>query len=69
MVIVALLYAALIYLVFFKYKLLPWNKPLQLIALVVGVVILLGFLAGLENLTPASIQATTATQVVDIEVA
>ena len=66
MVIVALLYAALIYLVFFKYKLLPWNKPFQLIALVVGVVILLGFLAGLENLTPASIQATTATQVVDI---
>ncbi|MBW1688943.1 MAG: biotin/lipoyl-binding protein, partial [Deltaproteobacteria bacterium] len=66
MLIITFLYAGLVYLVFFKYKLLPWNKPFQLIALVVGVVILLGFLAGLENLTPASIQATTASQIVDI---
>jgi multidrug resistance efflux pump len=66
MVIIALLYAGLVYLVFFRFKLLPWNKPFQLIALVLGVVILLGFLTGLENLTPTSIQATTATRVVDV---
>ena len=66
MVIIALLYAGLVYLVFFRFKLLPRNKPFRLIALVLGVVILLGFLAGLENLTPTSIQATTATRVVDV---
>jgi multidrug resistance efflux pump len=66
MVTIAILYAAIVYLVFFRFKLLPWNKPLQRITLVIGVVILLGFLAGLENLTPSSIQATTAARVVDI---
>ncbi len=66
MVTIALLYAGLVYLVFFRFKLLPWNRPFQPIAIVLGVVILLGFLAALENLTPTSLQATTATRVVDV---
>lgn len=57
MVIITTLYCLTVYLVFFKFKLLPWNKATQLIALILGVVILSGFLVGLQGLTPASTQA------------
>ena len=57
MVIITTLYCLTVYLVFFKFKLLPWNKATQGIALVLGIVILTGFLVGLQGLTPASVQA------------
>ncbi len=66
MVVIALLYAGLIYLVFFKLEWLPWNRLSQLISLVIGIVILSGFLVGLENLTPNSSQAVVMGRVVDI---
>ena len=66
MTLVALLYGALVYLVFFKFRWLPWNKPSQLGSLVIGITILSGFLVGLENLTPASTQAVIMGRVVDI---
>ena len=56
MVIITCLYLALVYLVFHKWKLLPWNKTSKAIALVIGVVILSIFLVGLQGLTPASVQ-------------
>jgi multidrug resistance efflux pump len=57
MVIIATLYGLVVYLVFFKLKLLPWNKATSTLSLVVGVVILSVFLVGLQGLTPASQQA------------
>ena len=66
MTLVALLYGALVYLVFFKFQWLPWNRSSQLGSLVVGITILSGFLVGLENLTPTSTQAVIMGRVVDI---
>ena len=57
MVIIAILYCCLVYLIFFKWKLLPWNKATKLVSLVLGVVILSTFLVGLQGLTPSSQQA------------
>lgn len=66
MVIVTTLYCLTVYLVFFKWKLLPWNKATQGIALVLGVVILSVFLVGLQGLTPASVQAFITGPVTEI---
>ncbi len=44
MVIITCLYLALVYLLFFKFRILLWNKISQAICLIVGVVILAGFL-------------------------
>lgn len=66
MVIIALAYTALVYLVFFKFEWVPWNKGTRLIALSIGIVILSGFMVGLENLTPGSSQAVVMGRVVDI---
>ena len=46
MLIITTLYLLIVYLVFHKFKLLPWNKASQGICLVVGVIILSGFLVG-----------------------
>ena len=54
MVIITTLYLALVWLLFFKLKWLPWNKLSQALSLVIGVVIITGFLVGLQGLTPAS---------------
>jgi len=43
MVIILTLYIALVWLLFFKFKWLPWNKLTQWLCLIVGVVILSGF--------------------------
>jgi multidrug resistance efflux pump len=66
MVIITTLYCLAVYLVFFKWKLLPWNKATQGVALVLGVVILSIFLVGLQGLTPASIQAFITGPVTEI---
>ena len=66
MVIVTVIYVALVYLVFVKFQWLPWNRLTRLIALSIGIVILSGFLVGLENLTPSSTQAMITGRVVDI---
>ena len=66
MVMVALAYGALVYLIFFKLEWLPWNKPSQLISLALGILILTGFMVGLENLTPTTRQAVITGRIVDI---
>ena len=59
-------YLTIIYLVFFRFRLLPWNKITAGISLVVGIIIVAGFLTGLRNLAPASTQAATVTRIVEI---
>ena len=66
MVIITCLYLALVYLLFFKFKWLPWNRVSQIICLVIGVVILSGFLVGLQGLTPSSSQALISGRIVEI---
>ena len=66
MLIVTVTYLALVYLLFFKFKLLPWNKITQAICVVVGVVILTGFLVGLQGLTPSSTQGMITGRLVEI---
>ena len=66
MVIVSVLYLLVIYLVFHKFKLLPWNTASKLIALIIGVIILSGFLVGLQGLTPSSTQAVISGYVTEI---
>jgi multidrug resistance efflux pump len=53
MVIIALLYIGLVWLVFFRLKLLPWNWPWRIVSVILGVVILLVFVALLNTLTPS----------------
>jgi len=66
MVIIATLYCCLVYLLFFKLKILPWNKTSQMIVLVLGVILLTIFLVGLQGLTPASEQAFISGPVTEI---
>ena len=66
MLIVTALYVGVVYLVFFKLELLPFNKLAQAIVLVVGVVLLTVFLVGLQTLTPVSKQAVIAGHVTEI---
>jgi len=66
-VIITTLYLALVYLLFFKFKLLPWNKVSQGLVLLIGIIILTGFLVGLQGLTPSSVQATITGRIVEIE--
>ena len=56
MVIVLTLYLGGVYLIFFKWKLLPFNKFTGGFVVVLGVTILTVFLVGLQTLTPASVQ-------------
>ena len=66
MSVIAIVYGSFIYLVYFKFKLLPWNRLNQFILLVIGIVLSTGFLIGLENLTPKSSQAVITGRTVDI---
>ena len=66
MLIVTCLYLLLVWLLFFKLKWLPWNKLTQWISLISGVIILSGFLVGLQALTPFSIGGVIAGRVVEI---
>jgi multidrug resistance efflux pump len=66
MVIITCLYLIIVYLLFFRFKILPWNKISRVLCLVVGVVILSGFLVGLQSLTPSSSQAAITGRVTEI---
>ena len=66
MVIVSVLYLLCVYLIFHKFKLLPWNAVSKAIVLILGVIILSGFLVGLQGLTPSSTQALISGYVTEI---
>jgi multidrug resistance efflux pump len=66
MVIVTSLYLALVYLLFFRFRLLPWNRISQALTVLIGVVLLAGFLVGLQGLTPSSVQGAITGRIVEI---
>ena len=66
MVIVLGLYLGGVYLIFFKFKLLPFNKITGGFVVVLGVTILTVFLVGLQTLTPASVQGMISANVTEI---
>jgi multidrug resistance efflux pump len=66
MVIVSVLYLALVYLIFFKLKLVPFNKISKSVVVVIGVIILNIFLVGLQTLTPQSASAVIGGFVTEI---
>ncbi len=66
MVIITCIYLALVYLLFFKFRLLPWNRISQGLVVLIGVVILSGFLVGLQGLTPASVKGAITGRIVEI---
>ena len=57
MAVISLVYGCFVYLVFFRFKLLPWNKLSQSLVLVFGVVFLCAFFVMYKNFTPVSSQA------------
>ena len=64
--ILTLIYVGLIWLLFFKLKLLPWTKISKGLVVLIGVVILTLFLVGLQGLTPASVQGGITGRIVEI---
>lgn len=66
MVIITCIYLVLVYLLFFKFRLLPWNRISQGLVVLIGVVILSGFLVGLQGLTPASVKGAITGRIVEI---
>ncbi len=50
----------------FKFKLLPWNMISQGLTVLIGVIILTGFLVGLPGLTPVSVKGAITGRIVDI---
>ena len=66
MLIITTLYLALIWLLFFKLKWLPWNRATQWLCLLLGAIILSAFLVGLQSLTPSSKHAVISARMVDI---
>jgi multidrug resistance efflux pump len=66
MIIISCLYLSLVYLIFFKWKLLPFNKITGGIVVVLGVMILNIFLVGLQTLTPQSVQGIITGSVTEI---
>jgi len=53
MLIIAILYIGIAWLVFFRLKLLPWNWPWRIVTTLLGCVILAVFIALLNTLTPS----------------
>jgi len=53
MIIIVLLYISVAWLVFFRLKLLPWNWPWRIVSLILGVAIVVVFVALLNTLTPS----------------
>jgi len=66
MVIITVIYLALVYLLFFKFKLLPWNGLTKGLTTLIGTIILTGFLVGLQGLTPSSSQGIVTARIVEI---
>lgn len=65
MVIVAVLYAIVVWLVFFKLKLLPWNWLTGTVTVLVGVLLCTVFLGLLSYLAPTG-RVTVISQVVEV---
>jgi multidrug resistance efflux pump len=65
MVIVLSIYALLIWLLFFKLKVLPWNRSTQILVSVIGLVIVLVVIGLLNTKTPSG-RVTVTTRVVQI---
>jgi multidrug resistance efflux pump len=65
-VVVLVLYGALVYLLIFKFKVIPRNIFTRLAVLLIGIALAVWFLAGLRTLTPASSQAAITGRVVEI---
>lgn len=78
MLIIAILYICLAWLVFFRFKLLPWNWPWRIVSFLLGAAILAVFVALLNTLTPSGriavigrvveVTPNVAGQVTDIDV-
>jgi multidrug resistance efflux pump len=78
MLIIALLYICVAWLVFFRFKLLPWNWPWRIVSFLLGAAILAVFVALLNTLTPSGriavigrvveVTPNVAGQVTDIDV-
>ena len=66
MLIVTALYLGLVYVIFFKWKILPFNTLSQGVVVILGVILLTVFLVGLQTLTPVSQQAVIAGYVTEI---
>ena len=66
MVIILVLYAGLVYLLVFKFKLIPRNAVTRVIIVFLGIAIAMSFMAGLRVLTPASTLAGINGQMVEI---
>jgi multidrug resistance efflux pump len=65
MVIIAIAYVLTLWLIFFRLRLLPFNWPLRIVSLVVGVGILAVFVALLNSLTPTG-RVAVAGRVVEV---
>jgi len=66
MIVIEALYLVLVYLIFFKYKLLPFNKISQAVVILTGVTMTTMFLVGLQTVTPASEQAFVGGHITEI---
>ena len=66
MLIVTVLYLAIVYVLFFKLKLLPWNGLTKGLTTTVGAIILTGFLVGLQGLTPSSKQGIVVGRMLEV---
>ena len=66
MVVILILYGALVYLLIFKFKVIPRNIFTRLAVLLIGITVAVWFLAGLQTLTPSSSQAAVTGRIVEI---
>ncbi|MCP3879964.1 MAG: HlyD family efflux transporter periplasmic adaptor subunit [Sulfitobacter sp.] len=66
MLIITALYLALVYLLFFRFTVIPWNRISQVLTVLIGVVMLTEFLVGLQGLAPASVQGAITGRIVEI---
>ena len=56
MVIVLVLYLALVYLIFVKFRWVPWNAVSGIVVVLIGVMLSIGFLVGIQTRVPLSSQ-------------
>ena len=66
MIIIIVVYVVALYLIFFKFRWLPWNSWTQYSSLFIGIVVMTAFLVGLRNTAPSSSQAAITARVIEI---
>ena len=66
MIFVLCVYAALVYLIFFRFRCLPRNPFTVGTTVMIGVVLVLGVFTALRILTPGTVQAAVTTRIVEI---